>query len=57
MLELRAALGLGRMWLRQGNYDQVKPTIEPLYDWFHEGLETPDLQAARQILEEVDQAQ
>jgi predicted ATPase len=55
MLELRAALGLGRMWLRQGDYDRVKSMIEPLYRWFHEGRDTPDLQAARQLLEEVNQ--
>lgn len=55
MLELRAALGLGRMGLRQGDYDRVKSMIEPLYQWFHEGLDTPDLQAARQLLEEIDQ--
>ena len=55
MLELRAALGLGRMGLRQGDYDRVKSMIDPLYQWFHEGLDTPDLQAARQLLEEIDQ--
>jgi DNA-binding SARP family transcriptional activator/predicted ATPase len=54
MLELRAALGLGRMWLRQGKYEQVKSTIEPLYQWFQEGLDSPDLQTARHLLEEVD---
>jgi len=55
MLELRAAIGLGRMWLKHGKQDQVKSMIEPLYCWFKEGLDTPDLQAARQLLEEIDQ--
>jgi DNA-binding SARP family transcriptional activator/predicted ATPase len=55
MLELRAALGLGRVWLRQGDYDRVKSMIEPLYRWFHEDRDTPELQAARQLLEEVNQ--
>ena len=55
MLELRAALGLGRIWLRQGDYDRVKSMFEPLYRWFHEDRDTLDLQAARQLLEEVNQ--
>jgi predicted ATPase len=54
MLELRAALGLGRLWLRQGKYEQVKSMIEPLYGWFHEGLDTPDLHEAHQLLEEAN---
>ena len=54
MLELRAALGLGQMWLRQEKYEQVKSTIEPLYQWFQEGLDSPDLKTARHLLEEVD---
>jgi DNA-binding SARP family transcriptional activator/predicted ATPase len=53
MLELRAALALGRMWLRQGKASQAEELIAPLYRWFHEGLDTPDLQDACLLLAEA----
>jgi predicted ATPase len=54
MLELRAGLGLGRLWLRQGKISQIKQIITPLYGWFTEGLNTPDLQDARLLLAETE---
>jgi predicted ATPase len=54
MLELRAALALGRMWLRQGKCTQAKSLIAPLFGWFKEGLDTPDLQDARLLLAETE---
>jgi predicted ATPase len=54
MLELRAVLALGRLWLGQGKTSQVKELIAPIYRWFREGLDTPDLRDARVLLEEVE---
>jgi predicted negative regulator of RcsB-dependent stress response len=49
-LELRAALSLARLWQRQGRAQAGRQLLEPLYAWFREGLETPDLAAAREFL-------
>jgi adenylate cyclase len=48
-LELRAAVSLSRMRIAQGRPDGLR-LLADLYDWFKEGRETPDLQAARSLL-------
>ena len=52
-LELRTALGLCRIWVSQGQPDEARKLLEPLYASFSEGLETEDLQAARSVLDEL----
>jgi len=51
--ELRAAMSLGRLWVKQGKRSDALKLINDLYDWFTEGLETPDLQGARALLNDV----
>jgi DNA-binding SARP family transcriptional activator len=51
MLELRAAVALGRMWLEAGNHGQVKRLLEPLVRDFDEGLDNCDLQDAHRLLQ------
>ena len=46
-LELRAALGLSRLWQQQGQRDQARQLLTEVYSWFTEGFETPDLHEAR----------
>jgi predicted ATPase len=50
-LELRAALSLGRLWQGQGKCTAAQQQLAEIYCWFTEGLDTPDLQAARALLE------
>lgn len=50
-LELRAATTLARLWQHQGRQQEARTLLAPLYDWFTEGFETLDLQAARALLE------
>jgi predicted ATPase/DNA-binding winged helix-turn-helix (wHTH) protein len=50
-LELRAALSLSRLWQHQGKRAQARHLLEEVYDWFTEGFDTPDLQAAQALLE------
>jgi predicted ATPase len=50
-LELRAALSLGRLWQGQGKHAAAQQLLVEIYGWFTEGLDTPDLQAARALLE------
>jgi len=51
--ELRAAMSLSRLWQRQGKRHTAYELLSPIYGWFTEGFETPDLQDARALLEEL----
>jgi predicted ATPase len=50
-LELRAAMSLARLWQRQGKRDEARELLAPIYGWFTEGFDTPDLQEAQALLE------
>ncbi len=52
-LELRATMSLARWWHTQGRSDQARQRLTAVYRWFTEGGETPDLQAARLLLEHL----
>ena len=52
-LELRAAMSLFRLRLRQGRRSEARPELEEIYGWFTEGYETPDLRDAKMLLEEL----
>jgi predicted ATPase len=49
--ELRSALGLARLRVRQGRPDDTRPILGPVYDKVTEGFETADMRAARAMLE------
>jgi predicted ATPase len=49
-LELRATMSLARLWNAQNRSDDARRWLQDVYSWFTEGLETPDLQAARLLL-------
>jgi predicted ATPase len=51
--ELRAALSLGRLWQRQSKRAEAYDLLAPIYSWFTEGFDTPDLQEARALLAEL----
>jgi len=50
--ELRAALDLARMWKMQGKGDEARSLVSQIYNRFTEGFDTPDLQAAKMLLDE-----
>jgi predicted ATPase len=52
-LELRAAMSLSRLWQEQGKRDEAHALLAPLYGWFTEGFDTPDLQEAKALLDEL----
>jgi len=49
-LELRAATGLARLWRDEGGPDKARDLLAPVYGWFTEGLDTPDLVEAKALL-------
>jgi len=50
-LELRAAMSLSRLWQQQGKRPEAYELLAPVYGWFTEGFDTPDLQQAKALLE------
>ena len=52
-LELRAATSLARLWRDQGKRTQAHDLLAPVYGWFTEGFETPDLKDAKALLDEL----
>jgi predicted ATPase len=53
LLELRAAVSLGRLLVRENRAAEVRPLLTPLYDRFTEGFEMSDLRAARALLDGI----
>jgi len=51
--ELRATVSLCRLWRKQGRVDEARQMLAEIYNWFTEGFDTPDLQEARALLEEL----
>jgi predicted ATPase len=52
-LELRAVLSLSRLYHQQGKKAEARQGLAEIYCWFTEGLDTPDLQEAKALLQEV----
>jgi predicted ATPase/DNA-binding winged helix-turn-helix (wHTH) protein len=52
--ELRAATTLARLFLENEQRDHASELLRSVYDRFTEGFETPDLQAARALLEKLN---
>jgi class 3 adenylate cyclase/predicted ATPase len=50
VLELRAVTSLARMLDEQGRHDEAQSLLAPVYDWFTEGFDTPDLKDAKALL-------
>lgn len=51
--ELRAVTSLARFYHENGRQAEALQTLEPVYQWFSEGLDTKDLIDARQLLEKL----
>jgi predicted ATPase len=52
-LELRAAISLAQLWCEEGKHAQGRALLQPVYDWFTEGFDTPDLRDARTLLQQM----
>jgi predicted ATPase len=49
--ELRAAASLARLRCDQGRRAEARDLLAPVYGWFTEGFDTPDLQKAKALLD------
>jgi hypothetical protein len=52
--ELRGAISMARMWLENGRSDDARALLSPVYDWFTEGFDTPDLIDAKALLDQMN---
>jgi predicted ATPase len=53
MWELRASLSLARLLRDRGRRTEAGDLLAPVYNWFTEGFDTPDLKEAKALLEEL----
>jgi predicted ATPase len=53
IFELRAATSLARLWRDQGKRTEAHGLLAPIYGWFTEGFDTPVLQDAKALLDEL----
>jgi len=51
--ELRASVSLARLCRDQGRRTEAHDVLAPIYVWFTEGFNTPDLQDAKVLLDEL----
>ena len=52
--ELRAAMSLARLRRDQGRHSEARNLLAPIYGWFTEGFDTPDLKEAKALLDELN---
>ena len=53
-LELRAATSLSRLLCEQKKRQEARDLLAPVYNWFTEGFDTPDLKDAKALLDELE---
>jgi predicted ATPase len=51
--ELRAAVSLARLRRDQRRHAQARNLLAPVYNWFTEGFDTPDLKDAKALLADL----
>jgi predicted ATPase len=51
--ELRAAVSLARLRRDHGRHAEARDLLAPVYGWFTEGFDTPDLKEAKALLDEL----
>ncbi len=53
LCELRAATSLARLRRDQGRQAEARGLLAPVYGWFTEGFDTPDLRDAKALIDEL----
>jgi predicted ATPase len=52
--ELRAAVSLAELLRDEGRYADACSTLKPIFDWFVEGFDRPDLKHAKMLLDQLN---
>ena len=53
LLELRAATDLAIAHMGAGRNGEAQEVLQPVFSWFTEGFDAPDLVAARAVLDRI----
>ena len=53
LFQLRASTSLARLWRDQGKRAEARDLLGPVYNWFTEGFDAPDLKDAKALLDEL----
>jgi tetratricopeptide (TPR) repeat protein len=53
LFQLRASVSLALLWRDQGKRAEARDLLGPIYNWFTEGFDAPDLRDARALLDEL----
>jgi|SRR5215510_13730231 len=53
--ELRAAATLARLWRDDGKVEGARDLLTPVYSWFTEGFDLPDLRDTNTLLDQLGQ--
>jgi hypothetical protein len=53
LFELRATTSLARLWRDQGKRNEAGALLTPIYGWLTEGFDTPVLQDAKALLDQL----
>jgi class 3 adenylate cyclase/tetratricopeptide (TPR) repeat protein len=53
LFELRSSTSLARLWRDQGKRAEARDLLAPIYHWFTEGFDAPDLKDAKALLDEL----
>jgi tetratricopeptide (TPR) repeat protein len=54
LFQLRASTSLARLWRDQGRRAEARDLLRPIYHWFTEGFDAPDLKDAKALLHELE---
>ena len=46
-----AAISLARLWRDRGQRREARDLLAPVYGWFTDGFDTPDLREAKALLD------
>jgi tetratricopeptide (TPR) repeat protein len=53
LFQLRASTSLARLWRDQGKGADSRDLLGPIYNWFTEGFDSPDLKDAKSLLDDL----
>jgi hypothetical protein len=53
LFQLRASVSLARHWCDQSKRSEARDLLAPVYNWFTEGFDAPDLKEAKALLDEL----